>query len=646
MAPIEALLPFLEPTVDFNRATTLELPRRPLQRPTMSSDPLGRLRDVLQTASTLVEPPAAPKKIGRTDKETLGTVLSRRLVDFLGRTEGDQRLVESAEVAEVHRAGEDELVLKALTAKLALRCLTEISTLLRSPLLPSSSSAPPIGARDAKLLQTLAGIIARWGLAAQVQEGILPPSLREKQPEDGAKVIEVSSEGDPLEATTRAVVTLISPGEGARVDLLNPLRSLLLPSLFVPLLAALVQLGFGEAKPSWSQEALDRLLNQCAEFLCSAPSMRLTSVHYCVSSPPTTVFPSLLLLLSCSRSSASPSYAQPALGTLLSRRLLRPDGVRGFLYALVGASTDSPDPPLQRLEAAFQVLRNPPAGLSRAEYFARVVPALIDTVAPGFTSLRSKDAVSTPAPQGVVKAACFVIGQLLTTQTDVGRSHVLPILHSAFKPSSGPQTSAAPTEDSLDAVVMPSTRISQATAFLTTLILNADPSPSLHAALVIPILPQLISLWLFLRSSLADPVLRGEVEGLVAAWVRTGDKATVAEGVRKAVEVLEEGHELSEGYYWARDDSGGICIRYAPGRGMEDDPLQLRPDPDGLIDWLAQLDQKVVSGKLLVGWLGDLEVLRGQEAFSAAKRSAQSSSSHRDEADKSLLQGLCCDCSW
>ena len=262
----------------------------------MTTDTEKRLRAVLHAASSLVEAPQTPKRIGHTDTETLSSILARRLAGFLARIEGEEDLLEPSEVASVRNAvdADNEVQSKALTAAMALRCISEVAALLRSPSLPSSSSAPPLGARDAKLLQTLAGIVARWGIAAQVQEGILPSSLRDKQagdPDAKAKVVELQGDDGlagvrDLDTTTRELIDIVSAPTGVtRADLMNPLRSILLPSLLVPLIAALLQLGFGDFQRTWAREALERLLNQCAVFHALPDARRLT-LRFCSVPPP------------------------------------------------------------------------------------------------------------------------------------------------------------------------------------------------------------------------------------------------------------------------------------------------------------------------------------------------------------------------
>lgn len=231
----------------------------------MAAEAERRLRTVLKAATALAEPTAVAQKrsAGAKDKETLGTVVGRRIAAFGAQTDGLDRFTSPGEARAVSACGPDtpEAEIKVLAAALALRCIEEVATILRSPSLPSSSTAPPLGSRDSKVLQMLSGIVAKWGVAAQVEQGILPPSLREKQQKD-AKLSELSDDDEEgqLARTAERLFAIVAPTTGQGTDMLNPMRALVLPSVFVPLVAALLQLGYGQDSLPWARTSLQSLL--------------------------------------------------------------------------------------------------------------------------------------------------------------------------------------------------------------------------------------------------------------------------------------------------------------------------------------------------------------------------------------------------
>jgi hypothetical protein len=144
---------------------------------------------------------------------------------------------------------------KSLSARSALVLLAGIEAAASVELrqLPPTGEAPPIlGARDVKVTSQLGALVARWGLIAGLEPGIVPLSLRD----DGLKKATTmpslnasgmsADAGFSLETACKTMTTILLPKDDPSSSryTLDPLPSLLLPQFLTPLLAALIQLGW------------------------------------------------------------------------------------------------------------------------------------------------------------------------------------------------------------------------------------------------------------------------------------------------------------------------------------------------------------------------------------------------------------------
>lgn len=100
---------------------------------------------------------------------------------------------------------------------------------------------PPLfGIRDIKSVQILASLVARWSLAALIDQGILPSEMQERVP--ALQVIEQDDDerAEELKSVAGACSAILlwkSP-----LGMKGELQSALLPHLLLPTLAALLQL--------------------------------------------------------------------------------------------------------------------------------------------------------------------------------------------------------------------------------------------------------------------------------------------------------------------------------------------------------------------------------------------------------------------
>ena len=196
--------------------------------------------------------------------------------------------------------GEDAVKLRtARTALAALRVLQRVEQEERASRITDASaspSAPPdgkgkgnavdadappsqipvFGMRDIKVIQLLAALVARWGLAALVETGILPPEMRDKPAsatsDDTASrqgsssrisLLDEDSDAKKAEALadmTRPVVQhlLLAEPEHNAPQARGEVRTVVLPMLLLPALASLLQLA--KDGDTWADQSAVALL--------------------------------------------------------------------------------------------------------------------------------------------------------------------------------------------------------------------------------------------------------------------------------------------------------------------------------------------------------------------------------------------------
>ena len=163
----------------------------------------------------------------------------------------------------------DEDSVKLATAELAMALLLALQSAeedekAKLPDGPANAEAPPapvFGSRDIKIIQTLSTLVARWGLAAPVQSGVLPAEMQDKPVKAQAKIAEIDEgmenlRSQHLESCTAHCATLLLPEKKG-----GQLQAISLPLLLVPTLAALLQLSHEDHTDKLSEKRLHGLLS-------------------------------------------------------------------------------------------------------------------------------------------------------------------------------------------------------------------------------------------------------------------------------------------------------------------------------------------------------------------------------------------------
>lgn len=219
--------------------------------------------------------PVAPAQAGV--QAQLADLLRARLAS--ARSILPEQWLQAQSLTATNDGGDDdnsrnEALVKLATAKLALVILLglqyeEDRQKLRqpAPIANDAPVAPVFGSRDIELIQTLALLVARWGLATVVQDGILPPQMLDKPASRATRFEELD---ESLEAVRDGALRIMAD---ACADLLLPppaayrreLQAIALPALLVPVLAAFLELA--SASEHSDAQAEDRFKRVLALFV-------------------------------------------------------------------------------------------------------------------------------------------------------------------------------------------------------------------------------------------------------------------------------------------------------------------------------------------------------------------------------------------
>ncbi|KII94758.1 hypothetical protein PLICRDRAFT_33568 [Plicaturopsis crispa FD-325 SS-3] len=459
---------------------------------------------------------------------------------------------------------------------------------------------PAIGTRDLATLRILLSIVFKWGVEPLLSRVISAwPSKPARTAPPGAKIIDLTTAPDDYRQLSSIVVRVIglllprgTQGTMPQTLITATMLNRHMADLFRPA----IPLGWlprplsSEAMPT--QDSIRPLILRLLSVL--PPSQTIASLGNVMSGTP-----------------SLPPFAQKACAALLSKQLLRPEGVRGLCAAVFGEDASSEDDaPLEKLEHVARVLTTVPAGMQNKEYFTFMIPKILAV-------LREKT-----APPAHIRAAAFSVARLLASEkntSDQACGIVLSTLHDPLL-----RVATHPLRDSESKNAVRDTA-ADSLSLLTKLITNTDPSPSFITVLLSPIVAELYSLLAHLDSNkTADPSLKETVRGLLVTWGRV---VTSKEGVRSLWGIID-----GEGGDWRVDMSGEITrvektdfgqspltmftpedLRRAEENG-ELDPssnlLDLRPNPDHFVQFLKSINRADVSSDIFVTLLEGYREMR------------------------------------
>ncbi|KAH9951727.1 hypothetical protein B0H21DRAFT_842799 [Amylocystis lapponica] len=448
-----------------------------------------------------------------------------------------------------------------------------------------------VGTRDMAQLRTLISIVFKWAvdpLLARVVAAI--PTRTAPRIHGGAKIIDLTGAPDNYATLT---------------SYMNRFQRLLLPDgVNSPLTRTIIT-------STVLVRHLADLLRPCITLGWLPKSLSTDSVHTLDALRPLVIY--LLSILPASQTIAAlgsilsdaPSslpYVRKSCGFLLSKQLLRQEGVAGLLAVVFGEEDVSgDDAPLEKLEHVGRLLSALPANMKPEEYYGVIIPRLI--------SMLSAD--PRMVPQAHKRAVAFSLSRMFAADSSSGSSGfvssiLLPILHLPFL---RPTPVFSDDNDAHEVMTPVASLIT-----LQTLLTNADPSPTFVSSLLTPIIPPLYAVLFELETTkTSDPTAKESVKGFLATW---GRLVGASEGIETLWRIVD-----GEGGEWQTDVAGNLTraeksnrasslalftpddLRRAQESGefdVDSNLLNLRPDPVRFSRYLKSIERTDISSELFV----------------------------------------------
>ncbi|KAL0949934.1 hypothetical protein HGRIS_009961 [Hohenbuehelia grisea] len=503
----------------------------------------------------------------------------------------------------VHESDDSE-DLQLETALAAISVVESVQRILKiepdapaeaSPANQSGTDVPAIGTRDLSLLRTLLSVAFKWGtkpLLLRVSSAW--PSVREKT-SSGSHIVDLTGTGRDYEVLSGFVSRLLSllffDGPQSKLP-----QTLITTSILSKHVADILH-------PAIAVAWLPKTLN--SDTMVTLENARPFVLRLLAVIPPSQAIVALGAVLS---SESIAPHVRKVCSGLLSRQLLRPDGVQGFFAAIFGdEDTMEGEVDLAKLEHSARILTTPPANMTPSEYFGAVISRLL---------LLTSDSRNLTTR----RAAAFSVSRLLENST--ATSLLLPMLHHSLvtpleMPDNGSQTDVTHSRDgNLPAEKSLST--------LVALVLNSDPSPTLISTLLSPVVPALYSLLFhFEQVKTSDPGVIDTLRGLLRTWGRVIGQE---EGLSSFWKMI---HDDQPG--WQVDLEGHIRRLRSPERSHtlalltpEDESsvedidentniLNLYPDPVHFVQFLRTIERSDITPELFVKLLDSYRSSKSRE---------------------------------
>ncbi|KAI0353496.1 hypothetical protein OH77DRAFT_1591208 [Trametes cingulata] len=500
--------------------------------------------------------------------------------------------------------------LQAFTALEALHLLELLHAELKIPGISSQSDgtttagefgeegadhdSPLVGTRDLALIRTLVSILFKWGVEPLLQRIVAAvPSTSASQRLSRASIIDLTGlphEFSTLSSTSERLLGLVLPGGPASPISHSAVTAHLLNRQLSDLLTPCIVIGWlPKTLASESMPTVDRVRPLVMHLLSRLPAAHVISaVGAALSSPPSSL-----------------PYVRRTCTFLLSRQLLRPEGIRGLCESVFGEEDVSGEEvALDKLEHVSRLLNAVPAGMKVQEYLDIMVPRML-------TLLSMDKRVLPPAHQ---RAIAFSLSRMLTNEnTHIKQSAMKTALSMLQNPIINGTGDISPTA---------------ALNTIQVLLTNTDPSPHLISALLTPIAPSLYSLHACLEQSKAsDPILRETITGFLSTWGRLVGSKEVIETLWRIIN--------GDGSDWRVDIAGEISRVQEPDGGpnaplslftpqslkeaeeagefdVDSNLLGLKPDPVRLVQFIKGLGRADISSDLFVQLLEAYRESRAQ----------------------------------
>ncbi|KAF8843139.1 hypothetical protein BDN67DRAFT_964783 [Paxillus ammoniavirescens] len=547
----------------------------------MSSRP-SQLNEILAAGSHLLDSGQA------TPEYDLKSLLSSRIDKFYSVLGKDRPLVSPFDTVED---------LQLTTSQCALEVVHRVQHLLDADAYPPEKTSkdnaksqqgvpehsPVIGTRDLTELRTLLTMVFRWGIDPLLARVMLAWPTK-PSPHAVTTIIDLTNtpaDYRTLSSFLTCFMSIFFP-RGVQASLAQTIiTTTILNRHMTELLKASMALG-------WLPKSLS------SEDTPTVDTLRPSTLRLLEFLPVPQVMTDLGAILSSMP--PPPAHVHKLCSSLLSKNLLRPEGIPALYAAIFGEQEGPEDPQLEKIEHSGRILRSVPAGMKPEEYFAIIFPRLVALL-------------SDNVPAAFRRAASFAISGMLDPEfphSTLVSSLALPIMHGPIM-----QVSKVPVEDKRLATFAPMTP-TRALSALTILILNTDPSPIFVALVLSQVVPALYALMFHMDGMKAsDPVLKESVRGLLATWGRVVERQ---EGADTLWSVLQ-----GDRMHWEVDITGEIKraasdpsrgeklslltpedLRKEETGGIDENFLGIYPDPAHFVQYLKSLHRSDIASELFI----------------------------------------------
>ncbi|KAG7449381.1 uncharacterized protein BT62DRAFT_964531, partial [Guyanagaster necrorhizus] len=540
----------------------------------------------LQAGAFLLESPTSSSS-----SSSLQTTLQDRLAQYYDYLQQPWNVDDSASVQET----------KQVTAEEALSVVGCVQRIVGGQ--NGKEDIPLIGTRDMAEIRTLLSIVFKWGV-----EPLLSRLIVTLPTPSTSKRVQIASEHrlkdyEHLCKLIRGIFVLLFPsGVQSRIPQ-TLITTTVLNRHVADVLKPAIVLG-------WLPKSL------ATEYILPYDSVRPLAIRLLSILHPSQSITALGGVISSL--SPGPVFAQRTCSMLLSKQVMRTQGVNGLCAAVFGDSEDSGEEVhLDKLEHVAKVLTAIPKGMEAKDYYSATVPRVLALL-------------YSETPASYKRAAAFTISRMLaadgsSSHHEIARSIIMPLLHYPFLHVTALSNETNSLGQRIDPLSQTSPSVSSsklnpntALTALSTLITNTDPLPTLIATLLSPVIPSLYSLLEHLEHvRTSDPTSRETVRSMLETWGRVVEKE---EGVRIIWSIIQnEGGEIGwkvnlEGQIHQVDKEKNFGLAIFTPEDLEKaelagelDPdaniMDLYPDPPQFVSFLKNLDRRDVSGELFVRML-------------------------------------------
>ncbi|KIY73777.1 hypothetical protein CYLTODRAFT_406490 [Cylindrobasidium torrendii FP15055 ss-10] len=381
--------------------------------------------------------------------------------------------------------------LHLVTADEALDVVLQVQSIVGIPA-EDESKIPPLGTRDIAHLRALLSLAFKWGTDTLLSHilGAISNSIKHTGPSKIVSVDNAEQDYTRISSMLDRLLKLLFPESPESRFPQTHITTSILSKNLLDVLKPTVALAW---MPSSISIASIQPLTHLRPYV-----LRLLSLI-----PPSDA---ILALGGVISAFPSPAYIPRISSGLLTRQLLRPRGIRGLCITIFGEDEDSADTAtdLNKMEHIAKVLTTVPKDMDPQGYCRTILLELVDLLVP-------VKPIVGDVPQSFKRAAAFALSCIVTgEETHTQKAILLALLHDPLHVASPNTTLLAPASRSLD--------------ILTTLLIHADPSPTLISTLVGPIVPALYALQEHLENvKTSDPTILESVRALLATWARITD---------------------------------------------------------------------------------------------------------------------------